>query len=118
MYHINHLKLKTMSKETNTPKVTKTVVTAEGKRVARPVQESKRKRPSKAFIERMAEINGFMSGNDKTSLETLKVKNALARINNRAMADDVNVIFNGSDNAELQRLMKEFVKGVNAVLNK
>jgi hypothetical protein len=32
------------------------------------------------------------------------------------MADDVNDIFNSVDNAKLQRLMKEFVNGVNAVL--
>lgn len=102
-----------MSTET---KVTKTVVNAEGKRVKRPVQESNRKRPSKAFITRTAEIRGFMTGNEKTSLKTLDVKNAWQRINNRAMADDVTINFNGAENEELQRLMREFVKGVDAVL--
>lgn len=105
-----------MSNETNTPKVTKTVVNAEGKRVKRPVQESSRKRPSKAFILRTAEIQGFMSGNQKTSLKTLDVKNAWQRINNRSMADDVTLNFTGAENDELQRLMREFVKGVDAVL--
>ena len=79
-----------MSTETKT---TKTVVNAEGKRVKRPVQESNRKRPSKAFITRTAEIRGFMTGNEKTSLKTLDVKNAWQRINNRAMADDVTINF-------------------------
>lgn len=102
-----------MSTETKT---TKTVVNAEGKRVKRPVQESTRKRPSKAFIERTAEIRGFMTGNEKTSLATLKVKNAWQRINNRSMADDVTINFSGAENDELQRLMREFVKGVDAVL--
>lgn len=102
-----------MSTET---KITKTVVNSEGKRVKRPVQESKRKRPSKAFIEKCAEIRGYMTGNEKTSLETLKVKNAWQRINNRSMSDDVNDNFTGEQNAELQRLMREFVKGVDAVL--
>ena len=105
-----------MSNETNAPKVTKTVVNAEGKRVKRPVQDSKRKRPSKAFIERTAEIQGFMSGNQKTSLKTLEVKNAWQRINNRSMADDVTVQFTGEENEKLQKLMREFVKGVDAVL--
>jgi nuclear transport factor 2 (NTF2) superfamily protein len=98
-------------------RVTKTVVNAEGKRVARPVQESSRKRPSKKFIEAQAQIRGFMTGNDKTSLKTLEVKNAWQRINNRSMADDVTLNFTGAQNDELQRLMREFVKGVNAVLN-
>lgn len=106
-----------MSNETNTPKVTKTVVNAEGKRVKRPVRESNRKRPSKAFIEKTAEIRGFMTGNEKTSLATLKLKNAWQRINNRSMADDVTANFSGAENEELQRLIREFVKGVDAVLN-
>lgn len=105
-----------MSNEINIPKITKTVVNAEGKRVKRPVQDSKRKRPSKAFIEKTAEIRGYMTGNEKTSLKTLEVKNAWQRINNRSMADDVTVQFTGEENEKLQKLMREFVKGVDAVL--
>lgn len=104
-----------MSTETKTPK---TIVTAEGKRVKRPVQESNRKRPSKSFIEKMALIRGFMTGNEKTQLATLKLKNVWQRINNRAMADDVTLNFTGAENEEIQKLIKEFVKGVDAVLNK
>ncbi len=105
-----------MKIQIETPKVTKTVVNAEGKRVMRPVQESNRKRPSKAFIERTAEIRGFMTGNEKTSLATLKLKNTWQRINNRSMADDATVNFTGAENDEIQRLIREFVKGVDAVL--
>jgi len=103
-----------MSNETqSTPK---TIVNAEGKRVKRPVKTSERKRPNRKFIERMAEIRGFMSGNEKTLITGLSVKNALQRVNNRAMDDDANVQFTGAENTELQRLMKEFAKGVDAIL--
>lgn len=57
-----------------------------------------------------------MTGNESTLLEGLKVKNALQRVNNKAMTDDATANFSGTENAELQRLFKEFVKGVNAVL--
>jgi hypothetical protein len=97
-------------------KTSKTVVTADGKRVTRPVRESQRKRPSKDFIVRTAEIRGFMTGNEKTSLKTLEIRNAWQRINNRSMADDVRLNFTSEENKELQRLMSEFVKGVDAVL--
>lgn len=101
---------------TNSSKVSKTVLNSEGKRVARPIQESKRKRPSKSVIEAQADIRGFMTGNEKTSLATLKVKNAWQRINNRSMSDDVTVNFTSTENEELQRLINAFVKGVDAVL--
>jgi hypothetical protein len=100
----------------STPKQTKTVVNVDGKRVKRPVQQSARKRPSKAFITKCAEIRGFMTGNEKTSLKTLEVKNAWQKINNRSMSDDVTVNFTSVENDELQRLMREFVAGVNKVL--
>ena len=65
---------------------------------------------------KMIEFRGFMTGNEKTLLSGLSVKNALQRINNRAMSDDVNDNFTGEQNAELQKLMKDFVSGVDAVL--
>jgi hypothetical protein len=83
-----------------------------------PKKTSDRKRPSKKFIMKMAEFRGFMSGNDKTSLETLSVKNVMQRVNNVAMSEDSNVQFTGAENAELQRLMKEFVKNINGVLKR
>jgi len=81
-----------------------------------PKQTSDRKRPSKSFIQQMAEFRGHMTGAEKTQLAGLEVKNALQRVNNRAMSEDATVVFSGAENVELQKLMKEFVKGVNAVL--
>ncbi len=85
-------------------------------KMAAPVKTSKRKRPNKKFIEQMAKFRGHMTGNEKTLLSGLEVKNALQRINNRAMAEDVNLNFTGAENVALQDLMKAFVKGVNQVL--
>jgi len=99
--------------KTATPK---TIVNAEGVRVKRPVKTSARKRPSKAFITRMAEIRGFMTGNERTQLATLDVRNTLQRINNRTMSEDVNETLTGVENADIQALIKAFVKGVNEVL--
>ncbi len=104
-----------MSTVTKTPK---TVVTANGKRVLRPVKTSERKRPNRKFIEKTAEIRGFMTGNEKTSLKTLEIKNVWQKINNRSMSENVNDNFTGPENTELQRLMNEFVKGVNKVIKK
>jgi hypothetical protein len=99
--------------ETKTPK---TIVTAEGKRVKRPVKTSERKRPCKTYIERMCEIRGFMTGNERTQLATLEIRNALQRINNKAMSENVNETFTGDENAQIQALIKAFVKDVNEVL--
>lgn len=104
-----------MSTKTTTPK---TIVNAQGKRVQRPVKTSDRKRPNRKFIEQMAAIRGFTTGNEKTLLTGLTVKNALQRVNNRAMDDNANIQLDGTQNTELQRLMKEFVKSVDAILNK
>jgi hypothetical protein len=59
-----------------------------------------------------------MTGNEKSSLQTLNVKNVMQRLNNVAMSEDSNVQFTGAENAELQRLMKEFVKNINGVLKR
>jgi hypothetical protein len=92
------------------------MTTATPKKVRKPRKTSDRKRPNRKFILRMSEFRGFMSGTDKTLLTGLEVKNALARISTRGMSDDVTNHFTGVENAELQRLCKEFVKGVNTVL--
>ena len=102
--------------ELTTPRVPKTIVNKDGKRVKRPIQESSRKRPSRTVITQMAAIRGFMTGNEKTSLKSLELRNAMQRINNRAMSTNVEENFTGAENTELQRLISEFVKGVNAVL--
>lgn len=90
--------------------------TATPTRKTKPRKTSARKRPNKGFIGKMVEFRGFMTGNEKTLIEGLTVKNALQRINNVGMADDVNEQFTTAQNAELQRLMKEFVKGVNETM--
>jgi hypothetical protein len=77
-----------------------------------PVRTSEKKRPNKTFIQQMAEFRGHMTGNEKTQLKGLEVKNALQRINNRAMDEK----FDSKQNAQLQKLMAEFVKGVKSVL--
>lgn len=84
------------------------------KKVRKPKQKSDKKRPSKTFIQQMAQFRGHMTGDEKTQLQTLEVKNAWQRINNRAMSEDNG--FTGIQNAELQRLMKEFVRGVDEIL--
>lgn len=82
------------------------------KNVEAPVRTSEKKRPNKTFIQQMAEFRGHMTGNEKTQLKGLEVKNALQRVNNRAMDEK----FDSKQNKELQKLMADFVKGVNAVL--
>ena len=77
-----------------------------------PVRTSEKKRPNKTFIQQMAEFRGHMTGNEKTQLKGLEVKNTLQRINNRAMDEK----FDSKQNAQLQKLMAEFVKGVKSVL--
>ena len=77
-----------------------------------PVRTSEKKRPNKTFIQQMAEFRGHMTGNEKTQLKGLEVKNALQRVNNRAMDEK----FDSKQNAQLQKLMAEFVKGVKSVL--
>jgi hypothetical protein len=88
------------------------------KKTKAPKKTSDRKRPNKSYILKLAEYRGFMSGNDKTSLITLGVKNSLQKINNRAMADDVTKNFNGKDSKELIALMKIFVKNVDIILKR
>ena len=77
-----------------------------------PVRTSEKKRPNKTFIQQMAEFRGHMTENEKTQLSGLEVKNALQRVSNRAMDEK----FDSKQNAKLQKLMAEFVKGVTAVL--
>lgn len=81
-------------------------------KVEAPVRTSEKKRPNKTFIQQMAEFRGHMTENEKTQLSGLEVKNALQRVNNRAMDEK----FDSKQNKELQKLMADFVKGVNAVL--
>jgi hypothetical protein len=93
-----------------------TATTPTVKKVRKPKKTSDRKRPNKQYIMRMAEFRGFMSGNDKTALATLDVKNVMQRVNNVAMSDDATKQFDGAENEAIQKLIKQFVKDVNAVL--
>jgi LPS O-antigen subunit length determinant protein (WzzB/FepE family) len=87
------------------------------KKAQAPVKTSDRKRPNKAFISRMAAFRGFMTGNEKTQLATLDVKNIMQRVNNRAMSDNVNDNFNRADNERIQKLIKQFIKDIDAVIS-
>lgn len=87
------------------------------KKAKAPKKTSERKRPNKQFIDKMVAFRGFMTGNEKTQLATLDVKNTMQRVNNIAMADDVTKQFSGAENEALQKLIKQFVKDVNGVLN-
>ena len=82
-----------------------------------PKKTSDRKRPNKTFIQKMVEFRGYMTGNEKTSLATLDVKNVMQCVNNRAMSDDVNDNFNATQNEQIQKLIKQFVKDIDAVIN-
>ena len=82
-----------------------------------PKKTSDRKRPNKTFIQKMVEFRGYMTGNEKSSLATLDVKNVMQRINNRAMSDDVNDNFNATQNEQIQKLIKQFVKDIDAIIN-
>lgn len=86
------------------------------KKVRKPRKTSDRKRPNKKYIMQMAEFRGFMTGNEKTSLATLDVKNVMQRVNNVAMSDDATKQFDGSENEAIQKLIKQFVKDVKGVL--
>lgn len=86
-------------------------------RVKEPQKTSDRKRPNKAFIQKMVEFRGYMTGNEKTQLVTLDVKNVMQRVNNRAMSDNVNDNFNATQNEQIQKLIKQFVKDIDAVIN-
>jgi len=65
----------------------------------------------------MVEFRGYMTGNEKSSLATLDVKNVMQRVNNRAMSDDVNDNFNATQNEQIQKLIKQFVKDIDAIIN-
>jgi hypothetical protein len=82
-----------------------------------PKKTSDRKRPNKTFIQKMVEFRGYMTGNEKSSLATLDVKNVMQRVNNRTLSDDVNDNFNATQNEQIQKLIKQFVKDINAVIN-
>jgi len=92
-------------------------MSVETKKTKAPVKTSERNRPNKAFIEKMVAFRGYMTGNERTSLSTLDVKNVMQRVNNRTMNDDVNHQLNGKQNEQIQKLIKQFVKDISAVID-
>lgn len=86
------------------------------KKVKQPVKTSLRKRVNKEFINQMSQFRGYMTGNEKTQLATLDVKNVTQRILNRAMSDNVENTFTSVENDEIQRLIKNFVKEINKII--
>ena len=93
-----------------------TTATTPVKKVRKPKKTSDRKRPNKTYIQRMAEFRGFMTGNEKTSLATLDLKNVMQRICNISMSEDATKQFDGSENEAVQKFIKQFVKDINGVL--
>lgn len=83
----------------------------------KPRKTSDRKRPNKSFINKMAAFRGYMTGNEKTQLASLDVKNVMQRVNNRSMSDDVNENFSAEKNKEIQKLIKSFVKEMDDLIN-
>ena len=91
--------------------------TFEPTRKTKPRKTSDRARPNKTHIQKMAEYRGYQTANEKTQLTGLKVKNALQRVNSKSMKDE-GENFTTKENAEIQRLMKQFVRGINKILDK
>jgi len=85
--------------------------------IEEPVKTSDRKRPNKTFIQQMAKFRGHITENEKTQLETLKVKNIMQRVNNKAMSDEESA-FTKEENIALQIIIDRFVKDVKQILNK
>lgn len=81
-----------------------------------PVKTSDKKRPNKTYINLMAEFRGHMTGNEKLQLKTLEVKNALQKINNRAMSESKDTEFNSKEVKDLIKLVNSFVKEVGNIL--
>jgi hypothetical protein len=88
-------------------------------KVKAPVKTSERKRPNRAYIEQMAAFRGHMTGNEKTALATLDVKNVMQRVNNRTLSDVVTDNFDSAQCKELMAIMKKFVSDIeNVIKNK
>ncbi len=82
-----------------------------------PQKTSERKRPNRKYIEDMVAFRGHMTGNEKTALATLDVKNVMQRVNNRTLSDNVNNNLSSVQNEAIQKLIKQFVKDVDTVIS-
>ena len=73
-----------------------------------------RRRVNKTFINNLAAQRGGLTKNEKVSLTTLSVKNALQRVNNRALSEHNQLA--SKQCIALQKLLKEFVKSVDSII--
>jgi hypothetical protein len=73
-----------------------------------------RHRVNKTYIQMEAAKNGGLTPNQKVALGTLGVKNAIQRINNKALSTDNQLKV--ADCAKLTKLMADFNKAVTAIL--
>lgn len=83
-----------------------------------PVKTSNKKRPNKSYILSMAQFKGGITENERTQLSTLTVKNAMQRINNKAMSEVESNQLTYEQNVALQILIAKFVNDVDNVLKK
>lgn len=87
-------------------------------KIEMPVKTSTKKRPNKTYIMKMAEVKGGLTENERTQLTTLQVKNAMQRVNNRAMSDKESNQLTTEQNIALQILMTKFANDIEQVLKK
>jgi hypothetical protein len=88
------------------------------RKIEMPVKTSTKKRPNKTYIMKMAEVKGGLTENERTQLTTLQVKNAMQRVNNRAMSDKESNQLTTEQNIALQILMTKFANDIEQVLKK
>jgi hypothetical protein len=88
------------------------------RKIEMPVKTSTKKRPNKTYIMKMAEVKGGLSENERTQLATLRVKNAMQRVNNKAMSDKESNQLTTEQNIALQILMTKFANDIEQVLKK
>ncbi len=83
-----------------------------------PAKTSNKKRPNKSYILSMVQFKGSINENERTQLATLTVKNAMQRINNKAMAEKEENQLTVEQNIALQILISKFVNDIDQVLKK
>jgi hypothetical protein len=83
-----------------------------------PVKTSNKKRPNKSYILSMAHVKGGISENERTQLATLTVKNAMQRVNNKAMSEVEANQLSDEQNIALQMMIAKFVNDVEQILKK
>ena len=87
-------------------------------KIETPVKTSNKKRPNKSYILSMAHVKGGISENERTQLATLTVKNAMQRVNNKAMSEVEANQLSDEQNIALQMMIAKFVNDVEQILKK